>query len=57
MRLSSELQIVYTTLHWALDAFSGPNQPLIPEQKSHPFRRNPASVPEQKSHPAFMGLG
>jgi hypothetical protein len=46
---------VFIVVIWI--AFSGPNQPLIPEQKSHPFRRNPASVPEQKSHPAFMGLG
>lgn len=41
----------------ALIAFSGPNQPPNPEQKSHPFRRKPATVPGQSGHPAFVGLG
>ena len=40
-----------------LTAFSGPNQPPNPEQKSHPFRRKPATVPGQSGHPAFVGLG
>jgi hypothetical protein len=39
-----------------MSAFSGPNQPPNPEQKSHPFRRKPATVPGQSGHPAFVGF-